>query len=469
MNNNPRNIRLSGSELYFLPVETRVPLKFGTETLTSVICARVRVTVTLENGESASGWGETPLNVQWVWPSGLPYSERLESLKSLCRKIQSSLVDISVSGHPMEIGHDLTQNLLVNVLEQANDQGRHDAEPIPWLAALVCLSAFDIAIHDAYGAIHNVDIYQTYQSGWMNRDLSTYLEPSESVKDVDFHGLYPSDFLVDHPQEKLMVWHLVGGLDPLEPDELTGHEPDDGHPVLLRDWIHQDDLKCLKIKLRGNDRHWDFERIVHVGKIAEEMDLPWLTADFNCTVSEPAYVNGILDDLKDNYPAIYGKLLYVEQPFPYDLEHHAINVKSVAARKPIFLDESAHDWQVVKLGYHLGWTGVALKTCKTQTGALLSACWAKAHGMTLMVQDLTNPMLAQIPHCRLAAQVGTIMGVESNAMQFYPDASLPELEIHPGLYQRNHGILDLASLAGPGFGYRLSEITRDLPDKEIAG
>jgi len=93
----------------------------------------------------------------------------------------------------------------------------------------------------------------------------------------------------------------------------------------------------------------------------------------------------------------------VEQPFPYDLERHRMDVRSVSARKPLFLDESAHDWRLVRLGRDLGWSGVALKTCKTQTGALLSACWAKAHGMSLMVQDLTNPMLAQIPHVLLAA------------------------------------------------------------------
>ena len=97
------------------------------------------------------------------------------------------------------------------------------------------------------------------------------------------------------------------------------------------------------------------------------------------------------------HPRIYGMILYVEQPFPYDLEAHRIDVHSVSARKPLFMDESAHDWRFVQLGRELGWTGVALKTCKTQTGALLSLCWAKAHGMTLMVQDLTNPMLAQIP------------------------------------------------------------------------
>ena len=81
-------------------------------------------------------------------------------------------------------------------------------------------------------------------------------------------------------------------------------------------------------------------------------------------------------------------------------------------------------------GRELGWSGVALKTCKTQTGALLSACWAKAHGMRLMVQDLTNPMLAQIPRpacCRRHHH-----GVETNAMQFYPDASGPEATVHPG-------------------------------------
>ncbi len=161
---------------------------------------------------------------------------------------------------------------------------------------------------------------------------------------------------------------------------------------------------------------------------------------------------------------MYGRLLYVEQPFPYDLEAHRIDVHSVSARKPLFMDESAHDWQLVKLGRTLGWSGVALKTCKTQTGALLSLCWAKAHGMTLMVQDLTNPMLAQIPHVLLAAHAGTIMGVETNSMQFYPDASKPEATVHPGLYRRSEGRVDLSTIAGPGFGYQAAIRCRTLPE-----
>ena len=105
------------------------------------------------------------------------------------------------------------------------------------------------------------------------------------------------------------------------------------------------------------------------------------------------------------------------------------------------------------MGFELDWTGVALKVCKTMTGALLSACWAREHGMLLMVQDLTNPMKAVVPHVLLAANVGTIKGVECNASQFYPEASLEDEKRHPGLYERRNGVVDLRSITGNGFGY----------------
>jgi hypothetical protein len=55
------------------------------------------------------------------------------------------------------------------------------------------------------------------------------------------------------------------------------------------------------------------------------------------------------------------------------------------------------------------------------------------------------------------------MGVESNGMQFSPDASIPEARVHPGIYRRREGMLDLSTLRGPGFGYRFEEIDRKLP------
>ena len=448
--------------LYFLPIEARVPLKFGNQVVTHIVCARVQMTVTGKDGKTATGWGETPISVSWVWPSALAYDEREKVLLDLTKSIAEAWTDFSEIGHPMEIGHAFMKTKLHGLWEKANAD-RADAAKIPWLAALVCCSAFDIALHDAYGVLHEVPTYETYTAQYMNRDLSAYLQPAEN-SDASFADKYPADFLVANPDKQLFAWHLVGGLDPVSEEELTGNEPDDGYPVLLSDWIRRDGLKCLKIKLRGNDAEWDYQRVVKIGELAIAENVFWLTTDFNCTVHEPNYVNAILDRLRDEHPRIYGMLLYVEQPFPYELEEHQIDVHSVAARKPLFMDESAHDWHLIKLGRSLGWNGVALKTCKTQTGALLSLCWARAHGMGLMVQDLSNPMLAQVPHLLLAAHAGTIMGVESNGMQFFPEASKPEAKIHPGIYTRKAGILDVSTLGKIGFGYRVDEIQRNLEE-----
>jgi len=437
----------------------RVPLKFGPETTDSVTCARVCMRVSNGSGHTAEGWGETPLSVQWVWPSRrLSYEVRHNRLKEFCMLLAREWARFPAFGHPLEIGRLFQDQVLKQIWTDFN-HSRTQGEPMPWLAALVCCSLFDVALHDAYGIMHSLPIYSTYDGELMSRDLEWFFNADE--RDL-FRGKFPADFLTPPPPQ-LKAWHLVGGLDLIDKSELTGNEPKDGYPVLLDDWIKRDGLACLKVKLRGNDAASDFNRLAAVGKIAIDHHVDWLSADFNCTVTDPAYVNSILDQLRDQQPRIYGMLLYVEQPFPYELEQHRIDVHSVSARKPLFLDESAHDWKMVKLGRELGWSGVALKTCKTQTGAILGACWAKAHGMALMVQDLTNPMLAIIPHVLLAAHVGTIMGVETNAMQFYPDASKSEEAIHPGLYRRRKGNIDLSTVHGPGFGYRLSKMKRELP------
>lgn len=462
----PLPLRVVEATLYFLPVQTRVPLKFGTETLTAVTCARVRLVVETAAGRKVSGWGETPLSVQWVWPSELPYADRLAALQEMCRRLARAWPEFTSTGHALEIGHDFLEHRLPELVREFNAV-RPAGTALPWLAALVCASAFDLALHDACGNALDLPVYETYRAPFLTRDLASYLTPAaDRAHDISFRGYYPADFLRPRRRDTLMAWHLVGGLDPLEEDDLTGHEPDDGHPVILTRWMARDGLRALKIKLRGHDAVWDWHRLVRVGRLALAHDVLWLTADFNCTVTDPAYVTAILDRLRDEEPRIFAMLLYVEQPFPYELDEHPIAVHAVSARCPLFLDESAHDWRQVRRGRELGWTGVALKTCKTQTGALLSLCWAQAHGMTLMVQDLTNPMLAQIPHCLLAAHAPTIAGVETNSMQFYPEASAPEAAIHAGLYRRRQGEIDLSSVRGPGFGLRVDEIIRALPSPD---
>ena len=125
----------------------------------------------------------------------------------------------------------------------------------------MCSSPFDLALHDAFGVLHGISTYETYNDRYMSRDLAHFLTPAPGA-DVSFAGRFPEEFLVRPRLETIPAWHLIGGKDPIDPDELTGTEPDDGYPVLLRDWIRRDGLKCLKVKLRGDDFNWDYDRFV---------------------------------------------------------------------------------------------------------------------------------------------------------------------------------------------------------------
>ena len=107
----------------------------------------------------------------------------------------------------------------------------------------------------------------------------------------------------------------------------------------------------MKIKLRGNDAGGILRGKDRANRAGARRGL--VDHGFQCTVTEPAYVNAILDRCVE-HPRIYGMLLYVEQPFPYELERDRIDTHSCSARKPLFLDESAHDWQHVRLGRELG-------------------------------------------------------------------------------------------------------------------
>jgi len=309
-------IKIVGVRLYFIPVKTRMPLKFGAEILTSVTCARVALTLADNRGHAAEGWGETPLSVQWVWPGDVPYEQRHNALKEFCHQLAASWMGFQGSGDPMLIGSSFQSDILISLHTRASSG-------LPWLAALVCNSPFDLALHDAFGRLVGRPVYETYTAGFMERDLSAFLEPAANCRE-SFRGRYPSDWLAKRPFSKLRAWHLVGGVDPLDASELTGSEPMDGFPVTLPDWIQCDGLKCLKVKLRGTDSDWDYRRLVKVGEIALPKGVEWLSADFNCTVLDPAYVIDILDHLAAERRSIWDRLLYVEQHFPMTWRNTAL-------------------------------------------------------------------------------------------------------------------------------------------------
>ena len=166
----------------FVPVETRVPLKFGTETLTSVTCSRIRLEARGSSGAKVTGWGETPLSVQWVWPSALSYVERHEALMAFSESLVEAWTDWKGEGDALEAWSRSGFEDLPKRLDAYNAIERKGCEPMPWLAALVCASPIDLALHDAFGQSLGRPTYACYSRETLAHDLSHYLEPAEDSK-----------------------------------------------------------------------------------------------------------------------------------------------------------------------------------------------------------------------------------------------------------------------------------------------
>src|SRR5471032_1394937 len=132
----PSDITVRETELFFLPTQLRVPLKFGAQVVTGAVCARVRVRVEDRQGRSAEGWGETPLSVAWVWPAALSWEEREARMKAFCEVLAREIVAFGERGHPMELGDSFQRHRLHALLDEAN-RGLDDAARMPHLAALV--------------------------------------------------------------------------------------------------------------------------------------------------------------------------------------------------------------------------------------------------------------------------------------------------------------------------------------------
>src|SRR5262249_18549842 len=142
-------------------------------------------------GKRASGWGETPLSVQWVWPSQLSYEERHQALRGLSLEIARAWLKSPVTpGHAMEVGYRFQAEILSGITRDFNAQESRKREGVPHLAALVCASAFDLALHDAFGVLHEVSTYDTYNQQFMNVPLHAFLKPAQG-SDVSFTDRWP--------------------------------------------------------------------------------------------------------------------------------------------------------------------------------------------------------------------------------------------------------------------------------------
>ena len=293
--------------------------------------------------------------------------------------------------------------------------------------------------------------YECYTEEFLAADLSSCLGP-------DFVGCYPGQFL--RPRHtQLQVQHVVGLADPLTPAEVDPQRlPPAGLPADLQSWIRRDRVSVFKLKAAGRNPAEDAERLAAVYQVARRTlaavglaVLPRLSCDPNEGYGDSAGVVELLERLARDYPAVFAALDYLEQPTPRDLALYRFTLEEATRHKPIVVDESLDRLEHLHLLRPLGWSGLAVKTCKGHTHSLLAYCWARRHNLYIVLQDLTNPGRALVHSANLASYL--IMAnnyLECNSRQYMPSAVPEEQAAYPHYFRVAEGAVHLPSLSGPG-------------------
>ncbi|HUU53732.1 MAG TPA: enolase C-terminal domain-like protein [Armatimonadota bacterium] len=451
------DITVQNIELFKVRARCRTPLSFGAVVIEEIPIGYARATVENRAGQVADGWGAMFLMDLWPWPvSEASHETKQTVMRELLDAYARLIADRRDFGHPIEIFMESEDDL-----RKANREICRELTPgeeMPFLGALVTASSVDHAIHDAFGNVNGIDSYHGYGPDHMSFDLSRYLGE-------DFAGVYPSQFLRQDYLPAIPIFHLVGGVDFLTKGEVKGDLPDDGVPNSLDEWIEHDGVFCLKVKLRGRDLEWDLARTRAVRRVYRDVrnrtkralpDRPVLSVDFNEQCQTADYVVEYLQRLREDEPLAFEDLLYVEQPVDRDLEKH--DMRPVSSLKPVLVDESLASIEDLRLAMKMGWSGIALKSCKCLSSDLLLLCAAELAGIPYAVQDLTNPSIALIESVGLAARIHTIKGVETNSRQFFPRANEIVAPAHPDLFHVRDGCARTSSLTGAGLGMQIEKV-----------
>ncbi len=443
-------IRIAHVEFGYEDYRYRTPIKFAGVAVDQATLVNVTCHVETRSGKQARGFGSMPLGNVWSFPSKvLTYDATLNAMKALVGRIAAIFQACTEVGHPIDITHPM-EPLYLDAARSVSDELKL-SEPIPILCTLVAASAFDAALHDAFGKIHGLSSYRAYGQEFLPGDLERFLG-------ADFGGSKLGSFILTTPQPRMPLYHLVGALDPLETSDIT-KPVNDGLPQTLPEWIRADGLTHLKIKLNGDDLAWDVERVVRVDRISakvqgeREISRWWYSLDFNERCSSVEYLLEFLAWLQEQAPQAFERVQYIEQPTARDLKANRQNTMHQAAKiRPVVIDESLVDLESLLLARDMGYTGVALKACKGQSQSLLLAAAAQKYGLFLCVQDLTCPGASFLHSAGLAAHVPGVAAIEGNARQYMPAANQVWIDKFPGIFRVTEGQIATGCLTGPGLG-----------------
>ena len=404
------------------------PLKLSSGAIEELTEATVSVVGNV-GGQRSTGRGTIYLSDLWAWPdNSISHERRDAALRQLCERLAAEIPKCfrNTKLHPLELGLQLHHLACHGVVS--------DPDP-PALARAMCASPFDAAIHDAAGQALGRSAFVLYEDAV---EL-----PSADAYFLDGGACNAVRNIIRQPRLELPAWYIVGMEEPLE--------------TTLVPAIRQHGYWCFKLKLTGRDNDRDVARTSEVFRAAKASGSSrvQITVDTNEANPSVDSVVEYLKQLKATYPDAFAALAYLEQPTSRDIRKHPFDWRPVAKYVPVMIDEGLTDLDVLAEAARQGYSGLALKTCKGHSMLLVCAAWAHEHGMSISLQDLTNPGISLIQSALVGAHLPTINGAELNSPQFTPAANQEFAERLPELFLPRNGVHRLPGKTPVGLGSSL--------------
>ncbi len=449
-------------------VVLRMPFRFGVVTLTQAPQVFARVRVRLADGRHGTGMAAELLAPKWFDKNpALSNEDNFEQLRAALRIARELYLD---GASRTAFGH-FTHHYRPQVERAA-------ALALNPLVANYGPALIDRALLDALCRALQRPFHEVLRENLCGIGATPLCADLEGF---DFSGYLAAL----RPAPQIAARHTVGLVDPIvraDQSERVG----DGLPETLEEVVQTYGHRWFKLKVAG-DVDADLQRLIRIAAVLDRID-----GDYRATLDgneQYDSVDGVLElwgrmRAEPRLARLCSSIQFIEQPIKRQAALQQ-SVATLAAHKPVILDESDDSLDAFVRGRAMGYTGVSSKTCKGFYKSILNAArcvmWnvqaganaghaahaADAPRYFMSAEDLTiQAGLALQQDLALVALLG-ITHVERNGHHYVNGMTgLPGTEqeaflaAHPDLYERSHGAvrvrirdghLAIGSLGGVGF------------------
>jgi hypothetical protein len=434
----PRKVKVENVERFERDVKLRLPFRFGVVTVTEAIQAVVRVTVSTQDGRSATGVAAETLAAKWFDKNlALTDDQNVEQLRQAI-DIAMELYRARGMATPFALYADTYRDQVA----------RGAALELNPLVASFGPALLDRAIIDGLGrilAFSFADIVRANLAGIGVTPLTPDLDGFDLAGFL--RGLAPGD--------RIDVRHTVGLVDPIvAADQPKEHRVGDGLPETLEEVARHYGCRYYKLKV-GGKVDADLDRLARIASVLDKE-----AGDYRATLDgneQYDSVEGIAELWRRmaEMPALkrlVDAIIFIEQPIKRAV---ALSrpVAALAQHRPLEIDESDGDLGAFPAAIKLGYAGVSSKNCKGLYKSILNAARiAKLNGEAgtaryfMSAEDLTTWAGVSVQQDLALVSLLGLTHVERNGHHFIDGMSFaPEGEqnsfvaAHPDLYAKEKG------------------------------